>query len=327
MQDEYINEIARLVAEALSALTPAETTTVKESPPAAKAVDPNQTIVMQQGGGELSSAEKTDALEQDRHVSALEDLGCISCRGVTPIKDPLNRPVLEEFLHVTRARVAVGKAGPRPNTLSYLRFLADHARSKDTVIKEVTPEWLQKCGLWSICTEAEDKHAYLTRPDLGRILSDEAIRQLKQRYSQPVQVQLILSDGLSTDALLSNYEEILPPLLNGLKTMGITVAEPFFLRHGRVKAEDVIGEVLGCDVVVLLIGERPGLGQSESMSCYAVYRPTRATLESERTVISNIHAGGTPPVEAAAVIADLVARMLKYKCSGIKLNQVQSEAG
>ena len=109
------------------------------------------------------------------------------------------------------------------------------------------------------------------------------------------QVVIVLSDGLSTDALLANYEEILPPLLNGLKQAGIRAGAPLFLRHGRVKAEDRIGEAVGCDVVVMLVGERPGLGQSESMSCYAVYRPTAATLESDRSVISNIHREGTPP--------------------------------
>ena len=70
-----------------------------------------------------------------------------------------------------------------------------------------------------------------------------------------------------------------------------------------------------------LVGERPGLGQSESMSCYGVYRPTAATLESDRSVISNIHREGTPPVEAAAVIVDLVCQMMQHKASGIALNK------
>ena len=71
----------------------------------------------------------------------------------------------------------------------------------------------------------------------------------------------------------------------------------------------------------MLVGERPGLGQSESMSCYGVYRPTAATLESDRSVISNIHREGTPPVEAAAVIVDLVRQMMQHKASGIALNK------
>ena len=214
-----------------------------------------------------------------------------------------------------------GRASP---TRACLRFLADHARSKGTVFKEVPEEWISGHGLWSVSTLAEDKDTYLTRPDLGRLLPEESLRELKRRYADAPQVVIVLSDGLSTDALLANYEEILPPLLNGLKQAGIRAGAPLFLRHGRVKAEDRIGEAVGCDVVVMLVGERPGLGQSESMSCYAVYRPTADTLESDRSVLSNIHREGTPPVEAAAVIVDLVRDMLHWKASGIKLNRRQA---
>ena len=75
----------------------------------------------------------------------------------------------------------------------------------------------------------------------------------------------------------------------------------------------------GCST---LVGERPGLGQSESLSCYAVYSPRMATtVEADRTCISNIHQGGTPPVEAAAVIVDLAKRMLEQKASGINMTR------
>lgn len=124
------------------------------------------------------------------------------------------------------------------------------------------------------------------------------------------------------DAITANYEEILPPLLAGLKQAGLKVGTPFFVRYGRVKIEDQIGEILGAKVVILLVGERPGLGQSESLSCYAVYSPRVATtVEADRTCISNIHQGGTPPVEAAAVIVDLAKRMLEQKASGINMSR------
>ena len=256
----------------------------------------------------------------------LSDIGERAYKKQCGVKDAHKPEVLAELLKTTEARIAVGKRGVRPPLAAYLRFLADHARSKGTVFKEVPQEWLDKNNLWSIRTQATDKNTYLTRPDLGRLLSPETVAELKQRYPTPSQVQIVLSDGLSTDALLHNYEEILPPIVNGLKNSGVTVGEPFFMHYGRVKAEDVIGEALGCDVVVLLIGERPGLGQSESMSCYAVYRPTARTIESDHTVISNIHQGGIPPVEGAAVIVDLVRDMLKHKASGIELARKMGEA-
>ncbi|MFT3850862.1 MAG: ethanolamine ammonia-lyase light chain EutC [Propionivibrio sp.] len=109
--------------------------------------------------------------------------------------------------------------------------------------------------------------------------------------------------------------------MKGLKNAGIDAGNPFFVRYGRVKIEDQIGELLGAQLVILLVGERPGLGQSESLSCYMVYAPTKDTVEADRTCISNIHRGGTPPVEAAGVIVDLAKLMLAQKASGIALNR------
>lgn len=251
----------------------------------------------------------------------LPDIGGPEHRNPCRIKAPHKPHVLAELQKATNARIGTGKSGTRPPTSAYLRFLADHARSKGTVFKEVPQEWLDKNKLWSIRSMAEDKNTYLTRPDLGRLISPDALAELKKRLPAPTQVQIVLSDGLSTDALLGNYEEILPPLCKGLKNSGFTVGDPFFLHYGRVKAEDVVGETLGCDVVLLLIGERPGLGQSESMSCYAVYKPTARTVESDRTVISNIHRGGIPPVEAAAVIVELTRNIMRHQASGIALNR------
>ena len=111
------------------------------------------------------------------------------------------------------------------------------------------------------------------------MLSEASLQAVRERrYADAPQVLIVLSDGLSTDAVLANADEIVPPLTNGLRQAGFTVGDPLFLRYGRVKAEDRLGEAIGCDVVLMLVGERPGLGQSESMSCYGVYRPTAATL-------------------------------------------------
>ena len=233
-----------------------------------------------------------------------------------------NRPeVLQELRKNTAARVCSGRVGPRPRTMSLLRFLADHSRSKDTVLKEIPAEWVAKAGLFEVQTESTDKDNYLTRPDLGRRLSAQAVETILSKCKKNPKVQLVVSDGLSTDAVTANLDEIMPPLMKGLQSAGLEVGTPFFVRYGRVKVEDQIGELLGADVVIMLVGERPGLGQSESLSCYMVYRPTAATVEADRTCISNIHSGGTPPVEAAAVIVDMAKKMLEKKASGIALNR------
>lgn len=250
------------------------------------------------------------------------DLGSPEAKGWIGVQQPHRAEVLAELKRSTAARVCTGRAGPRPRTLALLRFLADHSRSKDTVLKEVPEEWVKTQGLLEVRSEISDKNLYLTRPDMGRRLSPEAIDALKAQCVANPDVQVVVSDGLSTDAITVNYEEILPPLLSGLKQAGLKVGTPFFVRYGRVKIEDQIGEILGAKVVILLVGERPGLGQSESLSCYAVYSPRVATtVEADRTCISNIHQGGTPPVEAAAVIVDLAKHMLEQKASGINMTR------
>ena len=92
-----------------------------------------------------------------------------------------------------------------------------------------------------------------------------------------------------------------------------------FVRHGRVAVMDTIGEELKPEAAVILIGERPGLGTAESMSAYMAYKPRLGMVESERTVISNIHKGGTPAAEAGAHLASLMKKILNAKASGVNL--------
>ena len=251
----------------------------------------------------------------------LPDLGTDEFKYWIGVQEPNNLQVLKELRQSTQARVCSGRTGPRPRTTTLLRFLADHSRSKDTVLKEISADWVTRAGLFEVQSQITDKDEYLTRPDKGRLLSPAAIDEIQKQCKKNPQVQVVVSDGLSTDAITANLDEILPPLMKGLKNAGIDAGNPFFVRYGRVKIEDQIGELLGAQLVILLIGERPGLGQSESLSCYMVYAPTKATVEAERTCISNIHRGGTPPVEAAGVIVDLAKLMLAQKTSGIALNR------
>ena len=252
---------------------------------------------------------------------ALPDLGSEEIRLWTGIRAPCKPDVVQALRGATRARVCVGRAGLRPRTTPLLRFLADHSRSKDTVLREIPAQWVQASGLLEVHTQASEINQYLTRPDLGRILCEQGVSALRDHCIQKPDVQIVVSEGLSTEAITANFEEILPPLTRYLTSAGLTLGTGLFVRFGRVKVEDQIGQLLGAKVVILLIGERPGLGQSESLSCYAVYKPTAQTVEAGRTCISNIHRSGTPPVEAAAVIAELAANMIRHEASGIALNQ------
>ncbi|NRN30696.1 ethanolamine ammonia-lyase subunit EutC [Photorhabdus heterorhabditis subsp. aluminescens] len=258
----------------------------------------------------------------DESESCTLDLGSLEAKQWIGVQKPNRMEVLQELRRSTVSRVCTGRSGPRPRTQALLRFLADHSRSKDTVLKEVPVEWIEKRGLLEVQSQISDKNLYLTRPDLGRKLSANAVETLLTQCKTGPDVQVVISDGLSTDAITTNYEDLVPPLLKGLEQAGMCIGTPFFVRYGRVKIEDQIGELLKAKVVVLLIGERPGLGQSESLSCYAVYKPTvEKTVEADRTCISNIHRGGTPPIEAAAIIVDLAENMLEQQASGIALSR------
>ena len=121
-------------------------------------------------------------------------------------------------------------------------------------------------------------------------------------------VQIYVSDGLSSAAVEANTRDVLPSILQGLKSYGIETGTPFFVKYGRVGAMDQISELTGADVTCVLIGERPGLLTAESMSAYIAYKATVGMPESRRTVVSNIHREGTIPAEAGAHIAILLRR-------------------
>ena len=180
-------------------------------------------------------------------------------------------------------------------------------------------EVLEEAGLFSVSTLCESKDMYLTRPDLGRRFSDETVAELKKRCKLNPDVQIVVSDGLSSTSVTANIKDILPSILQGLKAAGVSVGTPFFVKYGRVGAMDAITEALGSKVTVILLGERPGLATGESMSAYMTYGGYVGIPEANRTVVSNIHRGGTNPAEAGAFIAELCCRMLKEKASGLDL--------
>lgn len=238
------------------------------------------------------------------------------------IENPHNPEALKMMRKATPARIAIGKSGTRQKTAPYLNFLADHAAAQDAVFMDVSDEFLQKNNLLKVQTIVKDKDEYLMKPDLGKKLSEESRKVILDKIEKGKQVQIIVVDGLSSTAIESNVSDLLPALVQGLKVENLSVGTPFFVKYGRVGIEDEIGMLLGCDVVVELVGERPGLTTAESMSSYMVYRPSEKTVEADRTVISNIHREGTPPAEAGAHMATLVKKMIDKKASGIALAEL-----
>ncbi|MFM1653626.1 ethanolamine ammonia-lyase subunit EutC [Brevibacillus sp. B_LB10_24] len=240
------------------------------------------------------------------------------------LTNPRNPQVIERARQITPARVAIGRAGTRMKTTSYLQFRIDQAAAHDAVMKDVSEDFLRELGLPVLRTRAEDMQEYLMNLDGGRKLCEESAQWLKENGEKGKDVQIIVSDGLSSSAVEANTKDLLSALLQGLKLKHISVGQPVFIKRGRVWVQDEVAALVGCKVVVSLIGERPGLATAESLSAYMIYQPNENSVESDRTVISNIHRGGTPPVEAGAHLADMIEDILRFKASGVKYMQLKN---
>lgn len=249
----------------------------------------------------------------------VEDISAYSLRDEFNIPNPYNK---EEYMRLkakTDARLGVWRCGPRPLTRTTLRVRADNAAAMDAVFNDVHEEYLERNNLKTYTTKCCSKEEYLTRPDLGRIFDDETAAQIKKDCINDPDVQIVVSDGLSSSAVEANIDAVLPSIYNGLKSTGLKIGTPFFVKYGRVGAEDSIAKILNAKVTVILLGERPGLATSSSLSAYCVYGGYPGIPEANRTVVSNIHKAGTPPVEAGAYIAELCQTMFQKKASGLDL--------
>ena len=201
-----------------------------------------------------------------------------------------------------------------------LRFRADHAAAQDAVFSQVPEDYAQKNGLIPVQTCCKDKDEYLTRPDHGRCFDEENQAIIRKYIKGSPRVQIVVGDGLSSAAIQTNAMDCLEAIKDGLKVRGIDVGQSIFVRYCRVGAGDAVGDVTGCELVCVLVGERPGLVTDKSMSAYITYKPHTGVSESSRTVVSNIHAQGTPAVEAGAYVAELIDTILKKKVSGVGLH-------
>ena len=247
------------------------------------------------------------------------DVTKLDLRKLYLVEDPADGEKYRRLKEKTPARLGVGRAGPRYKTLTMLRFRADHAAAQDAVFSQIPEDYAGKNGLVPVQTKCVDKDQYLTRPDLGRCFDKKNQEIIKKAVPNPPRVQIVVGDGLSSAAILANATDCMAAIKDGLKLKGIETGQPIFVRYCRVGAGDAVGDVTGCEVVCVLVGERPGLVTDKSMSAYITYKPHTGVSESARTVVSNIHAQGTPAVEAGAFVADLIGKILEKKVSGVGL--------
>jgi ethanolamine ammonia-lyase large subunit len=239
-----------------------------------------------------------------------------------------------EFAELARRTPALyGRetAGPRPANSVMRRVKLNQGAARAAIHAELRTDELRKLADFRVLeTTAADKDAHLNSPEAGARLSAASRAQLVPEHKQ---VQIVVSDGLSAEAVHHNLPDLLPTLVDGLTSRGVSQGQPIAVRYGRVKLAEPIADALECELVVYLLGERPGGDAlaSRSLSAYLVYRlsgPTQleaarfsgnAQVRWEQTVISNIYSGGLPPVEAGAVILESVLQILAHQAAGNRL--------
>ncbi len=297
-------ELAALVAEILGSM---------DNPPMVKATEYHATAPQ-------PKPEETHYSDGD----FVPDVTKLDLRKLYLTEKPQSKEKFQKMKERTPARLGSGRAGPRYKTLTMLRFRADHAAAQDAVFSQVPEDFASQNGMVEVQTRCQSKDEYLTRPDHGRCFDGENQKKIRAAIPGTPRVQIVVGDGLSSAAITANAMDCLAAIREGLKLKGIDPGTPVFVRYCRVGAGDAIGDVTGCELVCMLVGERPGLVTDKSMSAYLTYHPRTGVSESARTVVSNIHAQGTPAVEAGAHIAGLIETILRKKVSGVALQQ---EAG
>jgi ethanolamine ammonia-lyase small subunit len=222
----------------------------------------------------------------------------------------------------TPARLLVGRAGEAYTTATQLQLRADHATARDAVWRELDwgsdfgLDFAERWKLFEVRTRAASKTEYLLQPHLGRELDTIAAEEVAARCTAGADLQIMIGDGLSASAVVAQVPSLLPLLVAEAERRGWKVGQPFLIRHCRVGVMNHVGEILHPRVVVLLIGERPGMSTAESVSAYMAYQPRPGHSDAERNLISNIHGRGVSAGDAAVRIANLAAECMRLGCSG-----------
>lgn len=242
--------------------------------------------------------------------------------------DPVAQDAWSTLRRLTQARIALGRAGSSLPTHPHLAFQFAHARARDAVQHPlpVAPLWrgLRERGHQVVLTHsaAADRPTYLKRPDLGRQL-DEASRAALNAYrpahEQDFDVVFVIGDGLSAFAIEQNAIAFLDVMLPRLADGSWTIAPLVIAEQARVAIGDEIAVALRAQMVVVLIGERPGLSSPDSMGLYLTWRPAIGTTDAQRNCISNVRREGMSFALAAHKLLYLMTEARRRQISGVTL--------
>ncbi|GGO27708.1 ethanolamine ammonia-lyase subunit EutC [Deinococcus humi] len=230
--------------------------------------------------------------------------------------------------HFTDARIALGRAGTSLPTRELLRFNAAHAAARDAVHAPADFETLAAVlsargeVVLNVHSRAADRAEYLRRPDLGRTLAPESLAALEGQVASDVVV--VVADGLSAGAL-AHVPPLLALLLPELRSAGLSVGPVVLARQARVALGDPVALALGARLVLVLIGERPGLSSPDSLGAYLTFAPQLLTRDSARNCVSNIRPAGLSVRVAAWRLAHLIRQALRRELSGVTLKDEGGE--
>ncbi len=226
---------------------------------------------------------------------------------------------------LTAARIGLRRSGASLATGPLLELRLAHARARDAVHAPLDEERLRAdlaaLGLpvLAVASAVRDRPQYLMRPDLGRQLSSDSEAVLAEHAGNGHDVALVIADGLSARAVERHARPLLAELLPLLRADGWRVAPLTIVRQGRVALGDVVAKLLRASMVVILIGERPGLSAPDSMGAYLTWQPGPHTTDANRNCISNIRPEGIDPPSAAFKVMPLLRAMRARQMSGVAL--------
>src|SRR6266566_5531410 len=232
---------------------------------------------------------------------------------------------LRDLRELTPARVGLGRAGASMPTKALLEFTLDHARARDAVHAAFdVPAMISGLGdlgleAFAIASRVRNRKDYLRRPDLGRTLDPGSAQRLASRSGSPCQLAIVLGDGLSPTAVHAHAIELVRSLIGRLAAEQIEIGHAVVASGARVALGDEIGAILGARMIVMLIGERPGLSAPDSLGAYLTFAPRVGLSDAERNCVSNIHRAGLTCDEAAYKIAWLIRQGLAREVTGVAL--------
>lgn len=210
-------------------------------------------------------------------------------------------------------------------TAEVLGFSLAHARARDAVHADLNVDLLEEelagigLPLRAVHSAARDRDTYLRRPDLGRRLATDDRLRLANLNQSPPEVLIVIADGLSATAVQQNAPLFLKSFLPRLRDASLTTQEVVLVRNGRVAIGDEIGGLMKAKLVLMLIGERPGLSVADSLGAYITYAAMPGRSDAERNCISNIRDAGLRPPAAAQKAFWLITEAFRQRVTGVAL--------